>query len=74
MSNFIVTFGQAHIHKVNGKIFDKDCVALIKAESYDAMRRLAHDLFDNVFCTTYTEAEYDQGGMSNYYPRGKIEV
>jgi hypothetical protein len=27
-----VTFGQDHAHAVNGKTFDKDCVAIIHSE------------------------------------------
>lgn len=25
-----VTFGQAHVHRINGKTFDADCVACIE--------------------------------------------
>ena len=41
MKNTYVTFGQTHVHSVNGKIFDKDCVAVIKANSKSEGRDLA---------------------------------
>ncbi len=64
-----VTFGQVHVHSVNGKTFDKDSVALFEAETYGDGRKKAFEYFDNKFFTTYTE----EPDMS-FFPRGIIEV
>jgi len=67
-----VTFGFQHIHKINGKIFDRNCVGVIDRPNYEEGRKAITDIFDNVFCTTYTEEHI----MKNlhYYPRGIIEI
>lgn len=61
-----VTFGQVHIHRVNDKIFDKDCVAVVKGD-----REEVHALFGNKFCMAYHERDFDSTVMK-YYPRGYI--
>ena len=38
-------FGQTHVHSINGKTFDKDCVAVIEAEDAHTGRELAHIYF-----------------------------
>lgn len=68
-----VTFGQGHVHNVNGKTFDKDCVAMLKAENYGEGRRKAFECFNNKFCTTYDESDITPGFMC-FFPRGIIEV
>lgn len=68
-----VTFGQVHIHSVNGKTFDKDCVAVIESESAARGRKLAFQYFDRKFCFEYPEDHFDMDDMK-YYPRGFINV
>ena len=34
----LVTFGQSHVHRVNGRTFDCDCVARITARTYEEAR------------------------------------
>ena len=63
-----VTFGQDHIHRIDGKILDKDCVALI-----DGDREKVFELFNGKFCFEYSEDEFDFGIMK-YFSRGIIEV
>ena len=55
-----------------GKIFDRNCVGVIDRPNYEEGRKAITDIFDNVFCTTYTEEHI----MKNlhYYPRGIIEI
>jgi len=68
------TFGQSHAHSVNGKTFDKDCVAIIEAESEEDARKLAFEWFDNGrFCFSYPEDRWDESKMI-YFPRGYIPV
>ena len=66
-----VTFGQVHTHSVNGKTFDKDCVAVIHAPTHEEGREVAFELFDNKFCTTH---DNEESVNLEYYPRGLIEV
>ena len=68
-----VTFGQTHIHRVNGKIFDKDCVAVIETKSAEAGRAKAFELFDRKFCFEYSEKDFQFTWM-NFFPRGLINV
>ena len=68
-----VTFGQVHVHSVNGKTFDKDCVAVIECESQKEGRDKAVNYFNNVFFTTYFEDDWDEKALS-YFPRGYINV
>ena len=35
-----VTFGQAHVHNINGVIFDKDCVAVVEGGREKSLRYL----------------------------------
>ena len=66
-----ITFGQVHVHSVNDKTFDKDCVAVIDAESELEGRKIARELFDNKYFTSYTEFSDDK---LEYFPRGFLGV
>lgn len=68
-----ITFGQTHIHRVNGKIFDKDCVAVIETKSAEAGRAKAFELFDRKFCFEYSEENFKKCSME-FFPRGLIDV
>ena len=46
-----VTFGQVHVHKVQGKTLDRDTVAVYEAESWEEGREKAFDLFGDKFFT-----------------------
>lgn len=63
-----VTFGQIHRHEINGKIFDKDCVAVVDGNRDEVFR-----LFGPKFCFEYPEEHWDDSKMK-YFPRGYIEV
>ena len=68
-----VTFGQEHIHKINNKVFDKDCVAMIEVDNYAAGREKAFELFGKKFFTTHREEQVTEKLLS-FYPRGIISV
>jgi hypothetical protein len=70
MVNTYVTFGQVHVHSINGKTFDKDCVALIKADNSGRGRDRAMEIFKGSFFTTYSPNPPDM----EWFPRGIIEV
>jgi hypothetical protein len=63
-----VTFGQVHVHCVNGKIFNKDCVAVVNGD-----RAKVFEIFGSQFCFEYPEDLWDETLM-RYFPRGYIEV
>lgn len=68
-----VTFGQLHTHSVNGKTFDKDCVAVINSSSPQEGRELAFLFFGAGFCMEYPE-QYWGDSTIKFFPRGYIEV
>ncbi len=63
-----VTFGQSHVHRINGKILDRDCVALINGNRDDVFK-----MFGDKFCFEYAEDKFNFDSMK-YFPRGIIEV
>ena len=67
-----ITFGQIHVHSVNGVTFDKDCVAEIEAEDYQKGREIAHSLFKGEFATSYTKEQIEE--QLHYFPRGIIKA
>ncbi len=69
MSKYIITFGQLHTHRIQGKTFDCDCVAEVEAEDEQAAR----DLFYPRFCFSYPENKFDEDDMK-FYHRGKIKI
>jgi len=68
-----VTFGQSHTHKINNKIFDKDCVAVIESNSPKEGRKKAFEIFGPKFCFEYPEDHWDDANLK-YFPRGYLEV
>ena len=66
-----ITFGQSHVHRVNNKTFDKDCVAVIEAPTMEEGRKQAFSLFDAKFHNQYNNLE---DVKLEYYPRGLIHV
>lgn len=74
MESFIVTFGQVHVHSVNGKTFDKDCVAEILAEDMGMARLIAVEHFGDKFCFMHTLEHFKSSGMAAYFPRGIITL
>jgi hypothetical protein len=74
MSKTYVTFGQIHVHSVNGKTFDKDCVAVIESETWKEGRDKAFEYFGPKFGTSYFETEWKHDRMMQFFPRGYINV
>lgn len=64
---FFVSFGQVHIHSVNGKTLDKDCIAVIEAADHAAAHDKAFEMFDKKFCFVYDEVP-----DMEFFPRGLI--
>jgi hypothetical protein len=68
-----ITFGQIHVHSVNGKTFNKDCVAVINCNDYLDGREKAFELFGDKWHMCYHEDDFKEEIM-HYFPRGKIVV
>lgn len=68
----LVTFGQNHVHRVNGRTFDCDCLARITARTYEEARDMAFEIFGPKFCFTHKEEDYQDS--LHYYSRGIIDV
>ena len=65
-----VTFGQAHTHRVNGKTFDCNSVAVIESDTWEEGRAKAFELFGRQFCFEYFNEKPDM----SFFPRGLIKV
>lgn len=72
MAKLCVTFGQVHAHRINGHTVDKDCVAVITANTIEEADALAFEWFDGKFHHHIDKEKFDQD--MSYYPRGFIEV
>lgn len=69
-----VTFGQSHRHLINGKVFDKDCVAVVNGD-----REKVFEIFGRRFCCEYLQQEFEKKyncyeKIKRYFPRGLIKV
>ena len=72
MSKFYITFGQIHVHSVNGKTFDKDCLAEIEAETREEAHSMAMKIFNKLFHQCVGEDKLES--FLPYFPRGVIKV
>lgn len=64
-----ITFGQADTHRVNGKTFDCNCVAVINGPSAAQCDMWAFEWFNGKF-----HKHSSRLPPMEYYPRGLIEV
>jgi len=68
-----ITFGQVHTHSINGKTFDRDCVAVIDCENETDGRKKAFEYFGGKFCFLHLEVWCNKENMK-FFPRGLIRV
>lgn len=68
-----ITFGQKHVHSINGKTLDKDTVAVIPAKTYTEGREKAFEYFNGVFCFSYFESEWTPSDIE-WFPKGYVEL
>jgi len=66
MKTSYFTFGQIHVHSLNGRTFDKDCVVKITAED---PREVMVLMFGRKWAREYSEPP-----PMKYFPRGIVEV
>lgn len=70
---FYFTFGQVHVHSVNGKTLDKDSIGVIYSDSYEHARELAFEWFGDKFHNQYSEKTWSDDKLA-FFPRGLIEI
>ena len=70
----MVQFGFDHVHSIDGKIFDKDCVGVISGKDPDDCRRIAFEYFGKDFCIETPEFHFNFDKMYKYFDRGFINV
>lgn len=63
-----VTFGQDHVHNINGKTIDKDCVAIVNGDLGTVF-----EIFGSKFCFEYQEQHWDKSKIE-HFPRGYVEI
>ena len=68
MKKYYFTFGQTHIHSVNGKTFDKDCVVEIEG-SFGETRDKMIDHFGIKWAM-----QYDKLPDMSFFPRGILKL
>ncbi len=72
MNKYYITFGQVHVHSVNEKTFDKDCLAEIEAETLGEAHDKAMEIFNGVFHQCVREEKLPE--YLKYFPRGVLKV
>jgi hypothetical protein len=73
MAKTYVTFGFDHVHTINGKTFDKDCVAVIECSSSEDGRNKAFEYFGDRFCFEYHEKYFKMESLK-YFRNGLVAV
>lgn len=74
LKDYYISFGQVHTHSVNGITFDKDCLALISAESEQKAREKAFEYFGPMWFTSYDATKLTEEEVKRFFPRGIIKV
>ena len=69
-----ITFGQIHVHRVNGVTLDADCVACFNSQHdmRGPAREQIYELLEGKFHMTYYDELPEK--VLQYYPRGVVEV
>lgn len=67
---FYISFGQSHVHRVNGKTFDADSLCEIDALHEDKAREMAFQTFGREWANVYDTLD----GHLDFFPRGPIPL
>ena len=71
MNNHYVTFGQIHVHSIDGITIDKDTVAVFKAEDAADGRQKAVEYFGDQFFTDYHHTAWKKEKLQ-FFPKGYV--
>lgn len=66
--SILISFGQAHVHKVNGKILHSNVLARVRDRDH------AFELFGPVWSFSYTDEEMWKDKIEKYFPEGIIDL
>ena len=69
-----ISFGHSQGHKINGVVFDINCLAEIECETHAEGREKAFALFGDKFFTDYSEETAKHQDTLKFFPRGIIPV
>ncbi len=67
---YYVSFGQIHLHRIDGITLDADCLLQITALDLQAARDRAFEALGRKWFTVYTEENVD----FKYFPRGAVTI
>jgi len=73
MKQLCVTFGHSHVHKHDKYTLNRNCVAVITAQTIEEADAMAFDWWKGEFHQHIDRAKWDEANMK-YYPRGYIFV
>ena len=69
-----ITFGQIHVHSINGKTLDKDCVAVIETGTLEDGQTVVREIFGEKYHHAYPETAWHYDEQMPFFPRGLINV
>ena len=72
--NHYFTFGQSHVHRIQGKTIDCDCVARVKADTHEEARNFIFMETEGRFCFSYDDSSWSEEEQMPYFPRGYIDL
>ena len=70
METYYFSFGQSHVHRIDGVTLDADCLLKVEAKNYDAARQQVFDAIGDKWAFQYDKDTID----FSYFPRGAVEV
>lgn len=70
MTNYYVTFGQEHTHRLNNQTYDCDSILLVQAVNELTAREELNRMFEGKWSSIYTEEMYEKNDLGSYFPRG----
>ena len=73
MEKLYVTFGENHVHFINKKQLDKNCIGVFKCNTIEEGYVQINELFGNGFNMAFQEAAFF-GGDLKHFPDGLKEI
>ncbi len=70
MNKYYVSFGQIHVHRIDGITLNADCLLQITAPDLQAARQRAFEVLEREWFTVYSEENVD----FEWFPRGAIII
>ena len=74
MNKYLVSFGQSHTHRINGKTFDCDTLMELEDKDYESAYQHAFDLTEGKFGTLYENEKRNDPKFISLFPKGIIPL